>query len=342
MPAVVRHAGLRSTVERTRATAIRNGNDTARRPSLQLENLLPHIKEVMARPTEIQRRVPSHAFPAEMRRLVAKAAVLFGSTWWYAHHEKRACHLNVSPKYSFEGDEISAPNAYNDVQDATEKAIFDIVVFKMDAQLSKNAAGGVGFVLPPSLDKFKSRIRHLDVAVHVDARRLEGYQSDMLNAVRCIDTLKAHFPNLCACVLTLDIMTAIEPAGLRTFHGTFERFSPAPLQQVQCRETFSRVVTLGTKAAQLFAAFAQEGPGKARFVRFRFFRESDVIKSGRNMNGLSDIDYGFLVSIWRKGREDEKARIMLTGAELLEAAYRYERTGPRTRQHDEECYQERL
>lgn len=285
----------------------------------------------MAKPTEIQRRILSHTFPQEMRILVAKTAVLSGSTWWYAHHERRASHLNLSPRYSFKGDENSAENAYNDVQDATEKAIFDIVIFKMDAHFSKNAAGRVEFVLPPSLDKFKSRIRHLDVAVHVDARRLEGYQSGILDAVRCIDTLKARFPNLRACVLTLDIMTAIEPAGLRTFHGPFERFSPVLLQQVQCRETFSRVVTLETKAAQLFAAFAQEGPGKARFVRFRFFRELDVIKSGRNMNGLSDIDYGPLVSIWRKGKENKNARIMLTGAELLDAAYRYERTGPRTR-----------
>lgn len=70
----------------------------------------------------------------------------------------------------------------------TEKAIFDTVIFKIDARFTKIADGVLKFDIPPSLESFKSRIRLLDVAVHIDARRIEGYQPDLLKAAKCIDT----------------------------------------------------------------------------------------------------------------------------------------------------------
>lgn len=133
--------------------------------------------------------------------------------------------------------------------------------------------------------------------------------------ITCMDVLKTRFPNLKACVLTLDL-SLFEPA----LH---------PFDQLALEWTTGTGVNFGSfetslpaEASSLFNAFIAKGPGKSQFVRIRHFPGSSHDK---HTDG--SVHYGPLVKGEKMAANPEKGSF---GTQLFRDAYRLARSGQST------------
>ena len=136
-------------------------------------------------------------------------------------------------------------------------------------------------------------------------------------AAMYIEKLNLHFPNLKACVLTLDL-------HFSTIYGrTLLPFDPMALEWTTGTDADYNYfkTSLPVEASSLFDAFAAKGPGRSRFVRIRFLPDT---LHDEHINGT--VHYGPLVKLdcETTAAEPEKGSL---GTKLFRDAYRLARSG---------------
>lgn len=292
---------------------------------------------------EAHKRFASASFPSELRLQVMKAGVLQSTSWWQVRRDHTVDYI-----WSAAFSSLFPPELWNPKRERFDTSWLDAETRRCLANIAKQAfletaiikyqadfrdPGWEGdipsFKLPPLLACVGPRIHHLDLFIRVRtnsfARPQNGYYARM--AIRCMDSLKLHFPNLKACVLTLDVHFRECSTFLATaMHASpLAQFDERLLQMITAStHTEDRgIKTLRDEITKLFKEFVAVGPGKRKFVRIRLRSIlNDPLRGGQQAE--KHFTYGPLV---RAGRVDGDEASL--GARLLNAAYRLERTCPR-------------
>jgi hypothetical protein len=285
----------------------------------------------------------SPSFPSELRLQVMKAGVLQSTSWWQVRRDHTVDYI-----WSAAFSSLLPPELWNPKRERFDTSWLDAETRRCLANIAKQAFLGTAiikyqagfrdpgwegdipsFKLPPLLASVGARIHHLDLFIRVRtnsfARPQNGYYTRM--AIRCMDSLKLHFPNLKACVLTLDVHFRVcGPFLAMAMHGSpLAQFDERLLQMITAspHSEDRGIKTLRDEITKLFEEFVAVGPGKRKFVRIRFRSIlNDSLRGGQEAE--KHFTYGPLV---RAERVDGDGASL--GARLLNAAYRLERTGPR-------------
>jgi hypothetical protein len=214
----------------------------------------------------------------------------------------------------------------DNIRSTAKQAFLETVMFKIDlttsfATLRHHSASSAS---PPLLRAtgahtaaahmqqltFGARIHHLHLSITVFGNHHYGCVSVIAcqGAIECMDSLKLHFPNLKACILTFNIHTtpSIVAFNQHTLLWKATFFDPG-----------NTANALGTEISRLFDAFATNGPGKPKFVQIR-----KITGTGSS----HPCHYGPLVEV-DSGQMDTKRQDGSLGGRLLEDAYRLARTG---------------
>lgn len=187
---------------------------------------------------------------------------------------------------------------------------------------------GARLEIPPLLEEIGAQLHYLDVAVRVNLHDHVVPQAinDAWSTIQDLKSLKCHFPHLTTCVLTLDVHCRLASAYAITHAGNAPAIPVLDKQLLQSACIPDRghdFRTLNDALAKFFEVFADEGPGKSRFVRIR----SHSVPGHYLMFDEpteEHFSYGPLV---RAERIDGEGTAL--GTRLVDAAYRLKRTGPR-------------
>ena len=301
---------------------------------------------VTARTNDVYRRFADPSLPPEVRLLVMKAGVLQHASCWRVGPRSTMddlrqiafsrllpawlWHSQVSP---FDLSRLDHESR-GILTDTAQQAFLGTTIFKLDAVCKQlEILRELRFEVPPLFMNVGVHIRYLEMTICVHLVNIDRPQNynDAWAAIQDIKWLKFHLPNLKTCVLTLELDRPLEvdepdvPAFDR-------RFLQAPCIPIM-RDPSHDFKTLNDGFAKLFEVFANEGPGKSRFVRIRFRLEPHLVALLTGKRQTDDSSFGPLVKAERIGREDTSL-----GARLVDAAYRLERTDsqllPEVEQHE--------
>jgi len=306
----------------------------------QYAELEKRLKAAIAK--EAHERFASPSFPPELRLQVMKAAVLQNIPTWQAgrytslHSMRHAAFSSLLPSELWNSKKLRFNSSWLDskargtLANTAKQALLETAIFKANATFMLTNEGP-RFDVPPLLEEVGARIHYLDLSVRVDLMNLsiQRKTDEVSAATQRMTSLKRHFPNLKTCVLTLDVHFRVTGANGLTGHGTafptIPMFDRQLLQSTYLPRPSHNFRTLGDDFAKLFEVFADEGPGKSRFVRIRSRStpSPDYLFGGQIEEHLECFTYGPLVRAERVERED-----VSLGARLVDAAYRLERTGP--------------
>jgi hypothetical protein len=306
---------------------------------------LKHDIETFARSvmvSDTQKRLIDTAFPSELRLYVLKAGVLRGTTCnlqlfrsWRTVEDLRnlAYNLLLSPprEHWYERDPWADQETTDIIRSTAEQAFLETVMFQVDLTTSfatlRHRSGS--FASPAFLKAFGAqttaagiqyltlgaRMHHLHLSITVYGSQHYGGSVSVIvcrGAIECMEALKLHFPSLRACVLTLyihaDYTTA---ASLVPFKQSTLQWNAAGIYT-----TDSKYTSFASEIAELFDAFAANGPGKSQFVRI-----TKISEKGQSQT----CHYGPLVEIDRRKMATESQDGSL-GDRLLKDAYRLART----------------
>lgn len=243
--------------------------------------------------------------------------------------------LSPARKYWYQRDPWADQETSDIMRSTAEQAFLETVMFEIDltgsfATLRHNSAS---IASPPLLratgahisgDRIQdlptgARIHYLHLSVAIS-----GSTGDRIitftacrGASTCMESLKLHFPNIKACILTFHIRASLSVHSSLPFQP-FDR-DILRWHGFQNIDTMDPVQDLASEIAGLFDAYSAKGPGKSQFVRIR-----------QNATRTSEpFYYGPLVNVGRSkmamGSQDGTI-----GTRLLKDAYRLERTEPRS------------
>jgi hypothetical protein len=138
--------------------------------------------------------------------------------------------------------------------------------------------------------------------------------------VACMNMLKLHFPNLKACVLTLDLCLCL------IYGLPHQPFDQDALQWTTAMDASNNSfeTSLPVEASSLFDAFVAKGPGKSQFVRIR-----DSLSTSHNAYTRGPIHYGPLVKVDCE-KMAAKPQQESFGTQLFRDAYRFARSGQKS------------
>jgi hypothetical protein len=256
-------------------------------------------------------RLADPKFPHELRLQIMKEGVAEWTTWWHIAHdtiiEELRQKLYKSVLFPF-WDHSRAK--YAAVKYAAEEAFLENVIFKVEAS---------GNVAAPLLASIGDRLRYLDLSTYVN-----GYRSSQQDAsedqscsmiTKSMSLLKSCFPNLKACVLTLNLL--IEKHSVRDFLRPSDSFEEQ-LLRLRNRRGRDDQTNIAVEVEELFEAFATRGPGKLQFVR---------VRCARNKGVYAPPFCGPLFPV--AGIMETESQDGSLGKELLKRAYKLVRTTPK-------------
>ena len=302
---------------------------------------------VTARTNDVYRRFADSSFPPEVRLLVMKAGVLQHASCWRVGHRSTvedlrqaafSCllpawlwHSQVSP---FDLSRLDHESR-GILTDTAQQAFLGTTIFKINAVCKQlEILRELRFEVPPLFMNVGVHIRYLEMAICIHLSNIDRPQNynDAWAAIQDIKWLKFHLPNLKTCVLTLELDCPLLEFDEPDVSAFDRRFLQAPCIPIM-RDPSHDFKTLNDGFAKLFEVFADEGPGKSRFVRVRFRLEPHLVALPTGKRQTDDSSFGPLVEAERIGREDTSF-----GARLVDAAYRLERTDsqllPEVEQHE--------
>jgi hypothetical protein len=291
---------------------------------------------------EVHKRFASPSFPPELRLQVMKAGVLQNASCWHVYPRvtvdqmRNGAFSSLLPSELWDPKTLSLDSTWldsntRDILVSTAIQVFlNNNIFKIDSVLRK-IHGALRLEIPQLLEEVGAAIRYLDVAVRVDLHNLVMPQvtNDAWDTIKDMKSLKRHFPNLNTCILTMDVYYRLVGEFEITRAGNtpiIPIFDERLLQSTIIPSRRHNFKTLNDALAKFFEVFADEGPGKLRFVRLRSRsvpNEYSPPDDAENEH-LKHFSYGPLVRAERINGEEASF-----GARLVDAAYKLERTRPR-------------
>lgn len=293
---------------------------------------------------EAHRRFASPSFPSELRLQVMKAGVLQSTSCWRVNHYETVDRMRDRAFSSLlpSGLWNSQTRRFNPtwldsntrglLANTAKRVFLNNTIVKIDLDL-RRINGALQLEIPPLLEELGAQIHYLDVAVRVNLLNLDVPQviSNAWPTIQEIASLKRHFPHLNTCVLTMDVHYRLSDAFdiLRAGNPrTIPMFDKRLLQSACIENGTHNYRTVNDAFSKLFEAFADDGPGKSRFVRMR----SRSVASRYfqfDQPAEEHFSYGPLVEAERIDKEDTSL-----GACLVDAAYQLERTVSRPPEAD--------
>jgi hypothetical protein len=281
--------------------------------------------------SDVQRLFVDPSFPPELRLQVMKAGVpsnttcnlsVFSSMKTIVDLRNEAHDLLLSPARElwYQVDPWADEETANIFKSVAEQAFLETAMFKLVIDRSLPALEDEGWLsgVTSLSETIGPRIHYLHMNTTTQG---SYYWQRPVNVTWCrklitgMEMLKVHFPNLKACILTLDICFASAHA-----HPD-EAFNQRVLQWTAGTDTEYSIsgTSLVAEVTALFNVFITKGPGKSQFVPIRYFT------SGSHDHYSEDpIYYSPLVKVdcGKMAAESEKGSL---GTQLLEKAYCLER-----------------
>lgn len=289
--------------------------------------------------SDVQKRFVDPSFPPELHLQVMKAGVPYNTTSKLSlyrsmksieglRNEAHGLLLFPPREHWYQLDPWADEEISKIIRSTAEQAFLETAIFKLcindSLPVLKHGDWMSGLSLIP--ETIGSRIHYLDLTTIVQGHWSPYDQSFFLNVdwcrktVTCMEILKLRFPNLKACVLTLDLCFASKDGTVR------QPFDQSYLQWATGRgANFDRFETsLLAEASSLMNAFVANGPGKSQFVRIRDFSGAPY-----HVDKAESVHYGPLVRVNcdKMAASPEKASF---GTQLFEAAYRLARNCEQT------------
>jgi hypothetical protein len=280
----------------------------------------------------------SPSFPSELRLQVMKAGVLQSTSCWRVNSYETVDRMRNRAFSSLlpSGLWNSQTRRFNPtwldsetrglLANTAKRVFLNNAIVTIDLDLRRiDGAAPLRLEVSPLLEEVGAQIHYLDVSVRVKLRNLAVPQviSNAWPTTQEIASLKHHFPHLKTCVLTIDVHYRLADAfDVRRVGNlpTIPMFDKRLLQSTCIENGTHNFRTVNDAFSELFEVFADEGPGKSRFVRMRsrpvasrYFQFDEPTEE--------HFSYGPLVKAERIDGED-----MSFGARLVDAAYRLERT----------------
>jgi hypothetical protein len=204
--------------------------------------------------------------------------------------------------------------------DTAQQAFLENTIFKIEAVGRKmgEILRELRFEVPPLLKAVGQNVHNLEMTIRVSVSGTDKPQNrnDAWAAIQDIKGLKSHLPNLKSCVLTLELCLPMLTGDKPEVPAFDRRFLQTPCNPIM-RDPSHDFKTLKDGFARLFEVFADEGPGKSRFVRVRFGSDARDFAVFLGWDDTDVISHGPLVKAERIGKDDGAL-----GARLVEAAYR--------------------
>lgn len=219
------------------------------------------------------------------------------------------------------GEQQKSGALYDTLRELAEQAFFETAMFKVQKCLSQIKLIHLHSTAP-LLEEAGERVHHLELIAHIFPAL--SCQATLKEATKVWRSLKHSCPNLKACVLTV-VFRSYEPLyflGGNANGGYYACGDLTPFPKELSREGPRLGEFLGNTLVQLFARFAEQGPGVRRFVRLQhvqFDVFTDTVKP----------HYGPLLTI-HSARSDADAHESLSGAIMLSRSYKLTRCGRRT------------
>lgn len=286
--------------------------------------------------SDVQKLFVSASFPPELRLQAMKAGVprntvcklsSFHSMKSVDGLRNEAHGLLLFPPRErwYQLDVWADEETSNMIRSTAEQAFLETVMFKL----------GINDSLPTSDDDdwmsslssipeiIGTRIHYLNlnttIQCHWDAyeQHLHLDVAYCRRTIECMDVLKLRFPNLKACVLTLDLsFSSIFGPVLHPFDRLSLERTTGMDADFECFQT-----SLPAEASSLFDTFVANGPGKSQFVRIRQFPEPSY---DEHTDG--PIHYGPLVKVdcEKMAAKPDNGSF---GTQLFRDAYRLARSG---------------
>lgn len=290
---------------------------------------------------DAHKRFASPSFPPELRLEVMKAGVLQNTSSWHVNSRgdtvdkmRNRAFSSLLPSSLWNSKKLRFDPTWLDsnvrgiLANAAKQAFLENMIFKIDARFTM-IGGRPCFVIPQLLEDIGAHMNYLELAIctRMDNVALPKHPNKIRNAIQDMKSLKRHFPHLKTCILTLDVSFRVAGVLTRLHAGnapTFPMFDKRLLQSSCSPHASSDLRTLSDSFAKLFEVFADEGPGKSRFVRIRSRSMPPWTLDEPTDEHCKHFSYGPLVRAERIDSEDTSL-----GARLVDAAYKLDRIGPR-------------
>ena len=286
--------------------------------------------------SDVQKLFTSASFPPELRMQVMKAGVPYNTTSKLSLRpsmktieglKNEAHDLLLFPprEHWYQLDVWADEETSNIIRSTAEQAFLQTAMFKLSIEGALPIVGDEDWMsgLPSIPAMIGSRLHYLELNTTIQCH-LDLYDQHLYldvdwcgkAATYIEEEFELHFPNLKACVLTLDL--SFSKMYGRTLHPFDQRALEWATGTDDDYDYFE--TSLPVEASSLFDSFAARGPGTSRFVRIRFFPGT---LHGEHTNGI--VHYGPLVKLDRETMAAESEEGSL-GTKLFEGAYRLSRT----------------
>jgi hypothetical protein len=294
---------------------------------------------------DVHKRFASASFPSELRLQVMKAGVPYNTTCELSQNKSMKTVrgliaeaydlLLCSPqqRHSYERDPWADLESAEVIRRRAEQAFWETVIFKFGIEVAVPTPCYYGWSCGLSyLSKtIGAKIRHLHLVTLVEG--LYGPHGEqyplavalLQNNIENIDMLKLHFPNLKACVLTLDLrvhpVDVFTPQHYPPFDQSFLLWAGRTETDISHVKTY-----VATEVASLFDTFVAKGPGRSQFVRIRYMCASQPLHAdGEKL--YEPFCYGPVVKVDCEKMANESPDEYF-GAQLLKHAHQFARADP--------------
>jgi hypothetical protein len=291
------------------------------------------LKSAVAK--EVHKRFASTSFPSELRLQVMKAGVLQSTSCWRVdRHEtvqrmRNRAFSSLLPSGLWNSEVRRFDPTWLDsstrglLTNTAERVFLNNAIVKIDLDL-RRINGALRPEIPPVLEEVGAQIHYLDVSVRVDLRNLAVPQvvSNAWPPTQEMASLKRHFPHLETYVLTMDVHYRLADAFDMLHAGnppTIPIFDKRLLQSACTPDGTNNVRTVTDALSELFRVFADEGPGKSRFVRMR---SRPMASRYFQLDEPTEEHFGFGPLVKAERIDGEETSL---GARLVNASYRLER-----------------
>jgi hypothetical protein len=232
-------------------------------------------------------RLMSPAFPPELLRQVVKKVVQHHACYWSAAGEDT---LEMRGGRIFQFPDSVAPPTRSLLQHLAKEDFLKLSIVRTPAFFTAEHT----LQLPPSLDENSQHLhlRHLVLGLRTTPIH-NGYNRELNKGITTMSSLPALFPRVEACVFLLHFknvrQNALVPFGRGFFNADMLRFTNARFDNASGK--WERV-DLEATILEFMLAFARDGPGKRKLLRFS--TNKDVF----DMHGTScDAGVGPLVDV---------------------------------------------
>ena len=286
--------------------------------------------------SDVQKLFTSASFPPELRTQVMKAGVPYNTICKLSSHhsmksveglrnEAHGLLLFPPREHWYQLDVWADEETSNIIRSTAEQAFFETAIFKLcinnSLRILEDEDWTSGLSSIPAI--IGSSLHYLELNTVIGfhpawcEQGLELYLTWCRKAATHIEKFTLHFPNLKACVLTLDLdFSSTDEPPLQPFDQMALEWTTWTSESINFVQT-----SLTAETSSLFGAFATKGPGKSRFIRIRCF--PGAFYDGHT-NGT--VHYGPLVKVDGEtmAAEPEKGSL---GTKLFRDAYRLARSG---------------